>query len=40
MGARFAKALLGEGLASCDRCGRAAPTKEFIAIYYDVRLVY
>jgi hypothetical protein len=34
MGIRFTKALLGEGLASCDRCGRAAPTKEFIAIYF------
>jgi hypothetical protein len=28
------KALLGEGLASCDVCGHAAPTEEFITFYF------
>jgi hypothetical protein len=37
MNERFEKALLDEGLASCDRCGRAAPIKEFIAIYFGER---
>jgi uncharacterized protein CbrC (UPF0167 family) len=31
---RFAKALLGEGLASCDRCGHVAPMGEFTTLYF------
>jgi hypothetical protein len=30
------KALLGEGLASCDVCGHAAPIHEFTALYFGV----
>ena len=30
----FSKALLGEGLASCDVCGRAEPMHEFVTIYF------
>jgi len=33
-GREFAKALLGEGLASCDNCGHAAPTEEFATFYF------
>jgi hypothetical protein len=31
---KLRKALLGEGLASCDRCGHAAPMHEFTTIYF------
>jgi hypothetical protein len=31
---KLRKALLGEGLASCDRCGHAAPMHEFTMIYF------
>ena len=34
---RFRKALLGEGLASCDRCGHAAPMEEFATFYFGER---
>jgi hypothetical protein len=30
----FSKALLGEGLASCDQCGRVEPMHRFITIYF------
>jgi len=30
----FSKALLGEGLASCDSCGHVAPMHEFATIYF------
>jgi hypothetical protein len=30
----FAKACLGEGLASCDNCGHAAPTEEIATFYF------
>jgi hypothetical protein len=33
----FSKALLGEGLASCDRCGHAAPMEEFYPIVFGER---
>jgi hypothetical protein len=31
---RLRKALLGEGLASCDNCGHAAPLEEFATLYF------
>jgi hypothetical protein len=36
-GKRFAKALLGEGLASCDRCGHVEPMEEFTTFYFGER---
>jgi hypothetical protein len=33
-GREFAKALLGEGLASCDNCGHVAPIHEFSTFYF------
>jgi hypothetical protein len=36
-GREFAKALLGEGLASCDGCGHAAPMEEFATFYFGER---
>jgi hypothetical protein len=29
----FTKALLGEGLASCDQCGHVEPMDRFVTIY-------
>jgi hypothetical protein len=34
---RLRKALLGEGLASCDNCGHAAPMHEFTTIFFGER---
>jgi hypothetical protein len=34
---RIEKALLGEGLASCDNCGHVAPMEEFYPIVFGER---
>ena len=35
MGERFEKALLGEGLAVCDRCGYAGPASDFYYLVFN-----
>jgi hypothetical protein len=32
---KFEKALLGEGLAACDRCGFVTAIDEFYSFYYN-----
>jgi hypothetical protein len=34
---RIEKALLGEGLASCDKCGHVEPMDRFVTIYLGER---
>jgi len=36
MSEHFEKALLGEGLAACDRCGHVGPVNEFYSFYYNI----